>query len=358
MQPRCVAACIALIAEKRLSPRLGDGLMYGCALIILHDDEDRLMSEVPSQPPRRQREFVPRKSVMAKAVGFGLLGGASILIAAVGMIFNLGRDTDQITLHVMTTLPTMVGVFSLGACWNFARAPKRVVLSPDGITIEHSKDVTHYAWNDIGWVQVGVAPMTKVRQIKLCDRNGKLLTNITEVYKDFDRMIDIVNHMMESKSDTTIADGIRSRKSKRNAILFFGFGALMLLAGGFIAYDARETQRTAMRLADEGIPGEGEIVDRRLAPNGVTPRLEYRIAGSNGKSSVRNAEVTRDYWNSLEGATHVPIVYVPDEPSISRLSTGEVQKNEDWMEKPPGAYVFAGMAGLFSLVIFATGVLS
>ena len=73
-----------------------------------------------------------------------------------------------------------------------------------------------------------------------------------------------------------------------------------------------------------GVPGEAEIVRRFVAPNGVTRRLEYRVTGVGGQTGTRNAEVTLAYWESLEDAKTVPVIYVPQEPAVSRLVDGEV----------------------------------
>jgi hypothetical protein len=87
---------------------------------------------------------------------------------------------------------------------------------------------------------------------------------------------------------------------------------------------AFEEKRTAKLLQEAGVPGEAEIVRRFVAPNGVTRRLEYRVTGVGGQTGTRNAEVTLAYWESLEDAKTVPVIYVPQEPAVSRLVDGEV----------------------------------
>jgi hypothetical protein len=98
-----------------------------------------------------------------------------------------------------------------------------------------------------------------------------------------------------------------------------------------------EDQRAARLLAEAAVPGEADVVDRRLAPNGHTCRLEYCITTPEGLSGTRNAEVTRPYWDSLEGVKKVPVLYVPSEPAISRLAEGEVVE-KSMMEQPLMAY--------------------
>jgi hypothetical protein len=75
-----------------------------------------------------------------------------------------------------------------------------------------------------------------------------------------------------------------------------------------------------------------------------------------GGAPLRNAEVKRDYWDSLEGASTVPIITVPGEPDISRLAEGEVQDN-DFLKQPLGAYSLAGLGGLVSLLLLGVGLM-
>jgi hypothetical protein len=61
--------------------------------------------------------------------------------------------------------------------------------------------------------------------------------------------------------------------------------------------------------------------------------------------------VTPAYWNRLEGARSVPVIYVADEPDISRLAAGEVT-DPDFTKPPLGGYLTAAFVlavGLFML---------
>jgi hypothetical protein len=135
-----------------------------------------------------------------------------------------------------------------------------------------------------------------------------------------------VQSRIASKEDATAAT-IRQRKSRKSAVIT-GVISLVLSAVAIANLWMAFEQRRATKLLNEaGIPGEAEIVRRFVAPNGVTKRLEYRVTGEEGQSATRNAEVTPAYWGQLEGEESVPIVYVLEEPSISRLAAGEVESD-------------------------------
>jgi hypothetical protein len=94
------------------------------------------------------------------------------------------------------------------------------------------------------------------------------------------------------------------------------------------------------------VHGEGEIVRRFVAPNGVTKRIEYRVQGS----KLRNVEVDPILWDQLEHAKTVPVVHIPDEPDINRLEFGEVKK-DDFTGTPAGGYLLSTLGGLMALFV-------
>ena len=93
-----------------------------------------------------------------------------------------------------------------------------------------------------------------------------------------------------------------------------------------------------------------EVVRRFTAPNGVTRRLEYRVTGVGGRTGTRNAEVKSAYWNRLENAKTVPVVYVPDEPAVSRLVEGEVESRD--LADSPGFMMGLSVALIGLCVVF------
>ncbi len=105
----------------------------------------------------------------------------------------------------------------------------------------------------------------------------------------------------------------------------------------------------AQLLKESGVETDAEIVERFLAPNGVTPRLVYRVTSPDGRSATRNAQLERMVWQDLEGEKTVRVRYVPDEPSISRVLEGEV---EDRQQNDLG-YVACAIGAAMSLAFLA-----
>jgi hypothetical protein len=120
---------------------------------------------------------------------------------------------------------------------------------------------------------------------------------------------------------------------------------LIAFASGFIAWKTHENQRALRLLAEHGEPGEAEIIRRFVAPNGITKRVEYKVTNSAGLTATRNVEVEPSYWDRLEGAKSIAVIWVPNEPSASRLALGEA-KDREFTNTPAGGYGLAALGGL------------
>jgi hypothetical protein len=123
--------------------------------------------------------------------------------------------------------------------------------------------------------------------------------------------------------------------------------AAALSCVGFARHDANEAEL----LKTSSIRGVGVIKSRFIAPNGVTPRLEYIVTGRDGRTGEHNAQISREYWDALAAAKSVPVVYVPSDPSMTRLAHGEIDDNTSLDPATTTVMaVFMGAVCLFFLV--------
>lgn len=313
------------------------------------------MSEPPEALDDVEFVFERKQGAGLSAVLWTIGGCAALGFAVLGFVLSLVTRPNQFALHAMTTLPTLLAVGALSAAWRIARSPQQITVGPDGLTIDDRGGAQQYEWGHIGWATVGTGAMNHRRQLVLYDANGKSLATISDVFDDFDHLVAAVQNRIAAKGDDT-AERLQRRKSRRSA-LFLGGTAVGLLA--LAAANLWMAQRAvwADRLLDEAaIPGEAEIVRRFIAPDGVTARLEYRVTAPDGRQATRNAEVTRAYWDSLEGATTAPVMYVTARPGISRLATGEVS-DDDPARRPGLMYALSGVLVLICVLLFGAAVL-
>ena len=271
-------------------------------------------------------------------IGFGL-----IAFAIIGFIFVLGIKHGQMTLHLTTTLPMIFAVGMLARGFSQRNQPSRVVVGPDGMKITTKRSSRVYSWSEIGSATKTNVLNTPHTCLRITDTFGKVIIKVDESFPDYLRLVKLVESYIDAKPDDT-SIRIMSRKAKRAGVVCFLVGSFLSFAAVFIAYEARNSERSKKLLAEKGVVGDGEIVRRFVAPNGVTKRIEFRVAGS----KIKNVEVTTNLWNELEHVKTLPVIYVPDEPDINRLEFGEV-KDDDFMKTPRGGFLFSGLFGLMAL---------
>src|SRR5262249_42978843 len=145
-----------------------------------------------------------------------------------------------------------------------------------------------------------------------------------------------ISARIAAKGDDTAAQ-LKLAKAKKSAMLAGVAGLTFLPLSVLVLVINMKEIRGDELLTTTGVAGQGRIDRRFIAPNGVTARLEYKITTPDGKTGTHNAEVERFYWQSLEGAKTVPVIYAKNEPEFSRLATGEIESS-DSMKQPMIGY--------------------
>lgn len=273
-------------------------------------------------------------------IGFGLLAFVVCLVVRV----------NQFALHAVTTLPIVMGLGAITRGWGAVRSPTQITVDPAEITITTGQTDRRIAWNDIGLASATEAPLTNKRRLALFDKRGKPLVTIHNNFTDFEQLVDLARGYVDAQPEGD-ADSLQLSKARRTALFTGVVGVFLGVAGVFSAHDTWNTQREQALLASDGVEGEGRKLRRFLAPNGVTCRLEYEVAGDGGQTATRNAEVEPEYWNELEDATTVPIRFVPAEPEISRLLSGEAPSDKPGPLAGYGLGVAGGCMSLFMIAV-------
>ncbi|HUG71238.1 MAG TPA: hypothetical protein VMM76_26040 [Pirellulaceae bacterium] len=307
------------------------------------------------QPAESAQLFFRRDNAGIQGVLFIIGGCVALGFAAIGFLLALFvARVSPFALQAMTTLPALIGLGALGAGLAALRGPSQISVDADGVVIVDRKGSRRIPWRDIGLAAASSGSLHQRRQITLFDLRGKSLVTVADNFSDFELFVDLVRQHV-NEQEVAVAEPLRMRKSRRAALMFGAFGIFMAMVGGFIAYDTSSNARAARLLAASGVEGEGTILRHFLAPNGITCRLEYEVAGDNGQTATRNAEVEAEYWDKLEGATTVPIRYVPAEPHINKLLAGEVKSKNEF--GPIGGYGLGALAGCMALFIFVVAVM-
>jgi len=80
---------------------------------------------------------------------------------------------NQISLHGMTTLPTMLGLGALYAAWTKFHAPREVGVGPNGVRLDTGRESRTYGWDRIAWSTVQMGGMGFQRSLRLYDVKGE-----------------------------------------------------------------------------------------------------------------------------------------------------------------------------------------
>ncbi|MBL8852140.1 MAG: hypothetical protein JNG89_20875 [Planctomycetaceae bacterium] len=303
-----------------------------------------------SLPQNGARTFQPRSSAALTGT-LQCVGGALVIgFALVMFVIHLFIHSNQFVMHASTTLPILLGLGLLSAGISALRSPSLITVDAEGIELSGGRGSRRIAWSEIGVANANSSGLSQRRQLALCDTRGKSLVTIGDTFPDFGAFVKLVQSHVQKKPDN-VAEPLRMKKARKTALLSAAFGVFMGVAAVGVAWNTWDTERGRQLLASDGVEGEARIVERFLAPNGVTCRLNYEVTGDGGKTATRNAEVERSYWNELEGATTVPVRYVPAEPGYSELLRGDVPSDD---ELGKGGYALSAAGAV--MMLFGFGV--
>jgi hypothetical protein len=301
-------------------------------------------------PLNREQVFVRPDSAGRSAMLWIIAGIGAFALAAAGFVLAIRGRAGPMALQAMTTLPTLVGIGLLTAGVSLLRTPRRVTVSPEGLTVDYRRGSRRIGWDDVGAATVETGGTSHRRRVNITDRGGKSIAKLDESFSRFDVMASLIANHVEARGDDTALRILR-KKARRQAAMTCAIGLFLGFACIFTARMTYQKQRADRLLAERGRPGEAEVVRRFIAPNGVTRRLEYRVAGPDGQGATENVEVEPDYWDELEGARNVPVIVVPGEPGISRLEEGQVTRDDEFTRTPLGGYALSALGGLMALFL-------
>ena len=290
---------------------------------------------------------------------FWIMGGiAGCLLAVLGFGLALLLPVNAITLQMVTTVPLLAGLSALFRGLTMTKGPQEVILDGTGLHMRRDAEVTSHAWDDIGWATLTLGNLSQSKILIVYDRSGKQLVKLSASYADFDEMAE---HVVDraGKDAPEIAVKLRRGKARKQGYFLIAGGTLFLALSASVGWMTYDEALGEQLLLTSGVPGEGKIVERKVAPNGRTKRLYYEVTGTNGEAATHNAEVEETYWQQLEGEMTVPIIYVPDDPSRSRLQQGEVDRDKgDFTKTPAGGYLVSGIVALLSVGFIIIGILN
>lgn len=238
--------------------------------------------------------------------------------------------------------------------WHCAASPIEIGVGPEGVRVVRRKGAETYPWSRVGWARPSTNSFSHRRELVIYDLGGNKLVTVVDTVQHFDYLIQLVNYYIGLQNNPA-SERVRSKKARGTGLFMIAASVILLGVAGGNAYFAHHDQQAAALLQTQGVAGTAQIERHFLAPNGVTPRLQYRITTPGGRSADNNVQMDPASWDALAGATAVKVVYVPSDPSISRLAAGEV--SDDDLD-PAAKYLLSGAIGAMCLVFLAAGFLN
>ena len=302
-------------------------------------------------------EFLRKPSAQWLSIlhlGFGVFCVmAALFMFAVNLFLIDARN--QLVFHGTTTLPMILGVFSLINFWNMLSTPDAVRIWQEGIEIDGATS-HRLAWDDIEYATVVDAVGGMSKKLRLLGKGGKPLTTISSGIGEFKSLAQVVCETVAEHAPKEEQAAIQSKRGRRMSLAAIALGIGMLIAGTFIIYDGWWKKHAQDRLAEESVAGQGTVTRHFVAPNGRTKRIEYEVEGDHGKRASHNVEVEAGFHESIQEGDSVDVRYVPDDPRISELAAGEIPDNNG-IGGPLGSMLLGIVALAMSLFAFAASVM-
>src|SRR5262249_33429523 len=152
--------------------------------------------------------------------------------------------------------------------WAGTRTPDEVAVGRQELEITTGKRTHRYSWNEIGWANMRSTAGSS-RLLQVYDNRGTTIAKLGDTLTNFDEMAEAIRSHIASKADDT-ADRIQLSKARRLAVVAGFAGPFLVCLSVAVALLIYSDRRAARLLAEQGVPGEADIVKTFLAPNGVT----------------------------------------------------------------------------------------
>lgn len=280
-------------------------------------------------------------------------GGIGLLVVALGgFVLALLTRTNPLSLHLTTTLPTIIAVGLFMTGYRFARSPREVAFSQEGLRVCFGKSDKLLSWNEIAWGDVQTQAITNRKLMAMYGTDGKVLLKLPSNLEGFDALVAAIKQHL-SDHPSPHASAVRWRKSRRTATALL-VGAVIALAGAtWTAWMAYDTQRAEQLMRTRGVDGEGIVIRKFIAPDGRTHRIEYRVAGAGEAAELHNVEIDNALWAILDTGAHVPVRTVPGHPEIAQLQVGEIE--DEFLNPSPKLNVLLSVGLFLMAVLFLVG---
>jgi len=275
-----------------------------------------MKEELTPPPDQAGALFVAAKEAAISPRTYYLTG--SVLIGVTIICFALAfRDVFPPGL---ISLPIMGALAAFYTGYHAARSPRRVFVGEREIVLFYANHKRAIPWTQLRWSTIESSSVNHQNFLVIYNVDGRKDVRIPPTFNGLDRMADLVREKLEQ---TNAGFEFRAplERNWKQACFLIGIGlALGTLAVYLLVTDHQDLQN-GKRLRAEGVQGEGTVTRHFKAPNGIITRIEYEVTGADGSTGTDVVEIEPPEWESLAVGDKVPLIYVPDAPEVSELTT-------------------------------------
>ena len=122
------------------------------------------MEPTPYSPPADEQVF-HLSSTTGRGSVLWLVAGIGLLVAGVfGFVMAAMTRVDQLTLHLVSTMPCILGIGALSTAWATARSAHAVSIDSQGLAITYRKGTQRFGWHEVGWAATQPLAMNSARR--------------------------------------------------------------------------------------------------------------------------------------------------------------------------------------------------
>jgi hypothetical protein len=286
------------------------------------------------------------------------LAGAAglVLVTIVGFFLALHLNKGMFDLQLMTTVPMLgaVGLFMAG--WRTLRSPVELRLSDRGIEIIGRKaEIGQWSWDRLAFADTATTAMGSKQFLRIYNTDGRLLARLSQDFENFDGMVASIQQRLAQRASPA-GTHVERRKARRTGTFLMLGGVLAWALAGINVWFAISDRQAAELMTKQGVPTAATIVNKFIAPDGRTHRVEYRVAGAGHDAPLVNVEIEPLLWITLQAGSRIQVIAVPGHPEISRLLAGQI---DDHFAPAPGTTLLVSVGvALLGVFFFVGGILA
>jgi len=294
-----------------------------------------------------------RKGGTGRSPKFHYAIGVALLLAA-ALCFGLALR-DYFPPSVIS-LPIMAALAAFATGYQISSSAERIFVGEQELILFYANRKRVIPWTALRWSATESSSLNQQTYLNIYNSDGRKEIRVPPAFHGFDHLVVLVREKIAEVNEGA-EFRIPLERNWQRASFLIGIGLALAALAFFLLVSDHQDLVNGVRLAAEGVAGEGTITEHYLAPNGKNSRIEYEVAGTDGTTGTDNVEIERALWEKLSVGDTVQVRYLPDAPHVSELTAGLV-KSRYADPQPVKVYAMPIAVLIICLFLVGTGVMT